>query len=71
MAPRVTAKGDGFTLFVAAVGITAILNPESCKRNTARIDLDTAELDGLRARENRHRPNEFGYMAFARFGRLR
>jgi hypothetical protein len=49
----VTAKGNGFALFVAAVGITAIVRLEICERNMARIDLDTAELDDLGALERR------------------
>src|SRR6478672_7985020 len=59
-APGVTAKSDGFTLPVTAVGIAAIVAFKLDQGKMARIDFDAAQFDGLHATENRHRPNELG-----------
>src|SRR6476660_2943218 len=70
LASRVCAKSNGFALLLPAIGVTAIARLEICERKMARIDLDTAELDGLRAPESRHRRDELGRMVFARSARL-
>jgi hypothetical protein len=64
-------KSDGFALLVAAIGVAAIARFEINQRKMARIDPDTAKLDGLRCARKSAPPNELGYMAFARFGSQR
>lgn len=57
---RVTAKGDRFTILVAAVRKAAIALFELDQREMARIDLDTAKLDHLVPLEHWRRvPEEF------------
>ena len=44
--PWMTAKGDRLTLFVAAIGVVAIVIRKFDQRQMARLDLDTAQLGG-------------------------
>ncbi len=64
--PRVTAKGDGLTLLVPAIGVAAIASLKVGQGQMARIDFDTAEFWHFFALPNRHRPHELGNVAFAR-----
>ena len=58
--PRMAAKGDGFALFVAAVGIAAIAPSEIDQRKMTRLDLDAAQLDRLGVARRPARANDSG-----------
>src|SRR5215217_3079329 len=58
------AKRDGFSLFVPAVRIPAIVAFKLDQREMARIDLDAAKRNWFRALHDRHRPAEFGRPEF-------
>src|SRR5260370_39571250 len=71
LAPGVTKKADGFALPVTAVGIAAVAAFELDQGKPARIDFDAAQLERLRALENRHRPRELGCIALAQSAQQR
>ena len=54
LAARPAAEGDGFALFVAAIGIAAIPGLKFRQRQMARIGFDAAEPDGLVPFEDGH-----------------
>src|SRR3982074_2226509 len=67
LAARVTAKGYGFAVGIAAVGISAVATFQLHEGEMARIDFDAAQLGRLGAREDRNWPNELGSGTFTRF----
>src|SRR6476620_8598456 len=58
---RVAAKGDGLTLFVAAIRIPAIAVLQVGQRQMPRLDLDAAQLLRLDLLEHRRRPTKCGH----------
>src|ERR1700686_1760633 len=71
VAPRMAAKGDGFALRVAAVGVAAVAGFEIDQGEMPRHDLDTAEFCRFRPFENRRRPRKPGCPALARLAAWR
>src|SRR5215207_5536458 len=52
------AEGDGLTLLIATVGVTAIALLQLDQGKMPRLDLDAAQLDRLHLFEHRRRPEK-------------
>src|SRR5437764_4549603 len=55
-----TAKGDGFAVFVAPVRIATVAGFKLAKREVTRIGFDAAQLWHINRSEDRKRPHDVG-----------